>query len=103
MARKIEVEGTGEFIKRSAAELRLRCLLAEGICNSLGKLIAIRMLPIAERPAHPRFIYARRKPYIPAVLPPAELPGISFEPPALREPLFPHTVFPDHHLSHEFS
>jgi competence transcription factor ComK len=35
-------------------------------------------------------------PYIPETLPPAELPGISFEPPALREPLFPHTVFPDH-------
>lgn len=93
MARRIAVEGTGEYIKKAAAELRIRRLLAVGICNALGKLIAIRMLTIQARPEHPP-AYTPSK-YIPATLPHAELPGIRFKMPPLTKPLFPDKVFKD--------
>lgn len=93
MAQKILIENTGEHIKKAAAELRIRRLLAVGICNALGKLIAIRMLTIQARPEHPPAYTPSQ--YIPATLPHVELPGIRFKMPPLTQPLFPDKVFAD--------
>ncbi len=105
MARRISVHSATpngvtilEFIKRSVAQCRLRQNLAAPIFNELGKLIAIKMLPVRERPALNKPYDPHRKlpPYIPEHLPPAELPGIRFEPPASALILFPDKVFPDY-------
>jgi hypothetical protein len=90
MARKIAVISTysddpsGEHLKKSVAQLEVRRLLADWVVEG----VSIRRRAIRKIPAAVLFAKAPRtrvpRPYIPTILPPAEIPGVFFALPGPR-------------------
>jgi hypothetical protein len=92
MSAKIRIKGEPQRISKNAACCLVRRLLAVWIVRNL-EIERVQpqeaIQPSANRQFHPA------KPYIPAQLPPAELPGLRFKMPELTKTLWPDTVFPD--------
>ena len=76
------------YIKKSAAQLLVRRLLAKWEGDAV-RLVDVRQM---DRAIPARFIIPE-KPYIPEILPPAELPGVLFVPPV--KPLWQNSYSPD--------
>lgn len=90
MAAKIRIQGESLPISKNAACCLVRRLLA---CWIVRNQLIQRLTPAQPLPASQ--FQPRRKAYIPAKLPHAELPGIRFKMPPLTKPLFPDKVFKD--------
>lgn len=80
MAKKIAVENSRDYIKKSVAELLVRRLVAEWVVPG----VMIRRLTCSSQPLDIRVIRPTVAPivqYIPETLPPAEVSGCYFEEP----------------------